>query len=137
MIAKFIRVADQSAKLGNFFSVFSILGALCFPEVTKLRGAWDRVPEKVKRLQSHLENLMNPSRNMKVYRDQLKSLNDKSCVPCLPLHLKDLVFANEAGSIQKNGVINYEKLALVAKCIARLTALPPYASLKPDAALQA
>lgn len=43
LITKFIRVAEHCVKLGNFFSLFSVLGALCFPEVTRLRAAWEKV----------------------------------------------------------------------------------------------
>ena len=137
MIGKFIRAASYSAKLGNFYSVFSILGALCFPEVTQLRAAWKIVPEKTKRLQSELEQLMNPTRNMKAYRDQLTAFAGQSRVPCLPLHLKDLVFANEVGSLRAGDEINFEKLTLVSRCVALLVTLPQYLDIRPDPALQA
>ena len=136
LITKFIKVADHSAKLGNFFSLFSILGALCFPEVTRLKSAWAKVPDKVKRLQSQLEDIMNPSRNMKNYRERLSRFTGGACVPCLPLHLKDLVFANEGG-VQKNNIVNFEKLTMVARLVATLVPLRPYSGLRKDAALQA
>lgn len=91
----------------------------------------------MKRLQSTLEGIMNPSKNMKVYRDRLRSYADAPCVPFLPLHLKDLVFANEAGKTAKKNVVNFDKLSLVAKCIIPLATVPPYASLEEDHALQA
>ena len=137
IITKFIKVADHSAKLGNFFSVFSILGALCFPEVTRLKPAWEKVPDKVKRLQSQLEDIMNPSRNMKKYRERLAQFNGAACVPCLPLHLKDLVFANETKDVQTNSIVNFEKLTMVARLVATLVTLKPYIGVREDAALQA
>lgn len=138
LIGKFIRTADHSVHLGNFFSLFAILGALCFPSVTRLRAAWEKVPDKLKRLQSDLESLMNPSRNMKAYRGKLKEVPaDQMRVPCLPLHLKDILFAGEAGQTVEGAAVNIEKLTMVARCIVPLVVSPTSALLRADHALQA
>jgi len=138
LIGKFIRTADHSVHLGNFFSLFAILGALCFPAVTRLRTAWEKVPDKLKRLQSDLEGLMNPSRNMKAYRAKLNEVAaDQMRVPCLPLHLKDILFAGEAGQTVEGAAVNMEKLTMVARCIAPLVVSPASATLRADHALQA
>mmetsp|Transcript_21541 Transcript_21541/g.64107 ORF Transcript_21541/g.64107 Transcript_21541/m.64107 type:complete len:1164 (+) Transcript_21541:247-3738(+) len=136
MITKFIKVAEHCLKLGNFFSLFAVLGALCFPEVARLRSAWERVPEKSKRVQAELELVMDPSRNMKVYRDRLATFDDDPRVPFLPLHLKDLVFANEAGSTWDGGRVNFEKLIMVARCVLPVTGGRRYNTLEIDHALQ-
>jgi hypothetical protein len=136
LVAKFIRVAGHCLELGNFFSLFSILGALCFPEISRLKSVWEKVPEKVKRKQSNLELVMNPSRNMKAYRDRLRSFDTVARVPFLPLHLKDLVFANEAGKTWRKLRVNFEKMILVARCVLPVTSIHAYDELEMDHALQ-
>eukprot|EP00035_Acanthoeca_spectabilis_P009671 m.170614 g.170614 ORF g.170614 m.170614 type:complete len:1285 (+) comp14798_c0_seq1:1003-4857(+) len=136
LVTKFIKVAQHCLKLGNFFSLFSILGALCFPEITRLRSVWEKVGEKHKRIQSELEAVMNPSRNMKAYRDRLRSFDSAPRVPFLPLHLKDLVFANEAGKTWRKHRVNFEKLILIARCVLPVTSPTAYRELEMDHALQ-
>ena len=43
LLSKFIEVADRCRELGNFFSVFSILGALNMSQVSRLK-AWRLLP---------------------------------------------------------------------------------------------
>ena len=51
MITKFIQVAHQCLRLGNMYSVFTIIGALTFPQIQHLKRAWSDVPSKIKALQ--------------------------------------------------------------------------------------
>lgn len=39
-------VVHLDEKLNNFFSIFSLLGGLGFPEVVKCKAAWKKVPKK-------------------------------------------------------------------------------------------
>ena len=136
MIVLFVQAAEHCLELGNFFTLFSILGALGFPQVTRLSAAWDRVPSRVKQLQAKLELLMNPSMNMKAYRDHIA--DSAPLLPFLPLHLKDLVFANEAGdTMQAESRLNVNKIALRTRCIATLCSTRPPPAVRPDPAVQA
>jgi len=108
MISKFILVADACRKLGNFFSLFTILGALDFPEVRRFKRAWKAVPDKLKRLMAELQGVMETSRNMKVYRAEYDEFEGHPRIPFLPLHLKDLVFLKEGSRRGASGAASYE-----------------------------
>lgn len=90
MIAKFIEVAQLCLRLRNAFSIFAILGALDFPQVRKLKDAWDLVPKKLLKVKKKLEDtIMDPSHNMKNYRDFIRSIpDDEPVLPFLPIALK-------------------------------------------------
>ena len=116
MIDKFAEVARRCLAHHNFFSVFAILGALDFPDVRRLADAWALVSKQVRRLPTRgsvlavtlfllllllllqavktvtqlQSTLLNPTRNMKVYREYLNRLDPASVpiVPFIPVALK-------------------------------------------------
>ena len=61
-------MAEESLKLHNYFSFFSIMGALSCHEVSSLKRSWRALPDKYKRLHASLEAMTDTSRNMKTYR---------------------------------------------------------------------
>ncbi|EDQ88377.1 uncharacterized protein MONBRDRAFT_9228 [Monosiga brevicollis MX1] len=54
-----------------------------------------RLADKHRKLFARLARLTDPSRNMANYRRQLEQFHNKPCIPFLPVHLKDLLFATE------------------------------------------
>ncbi|EGD82899.1 hypothetical protein PTSG_12036 [Salpingoeca rosetta] len=127
MIAKFLRVAEESLKLHNYFSFFAIMGALACREVSTLKRAWRNLPDKYKRLHASLDRLTDTSRNMKAYRDAWRNAGHKPKLPFLPLHLKDLLFAKEAWSASERPWKEaLESWQLVAKIIRELMMWHPY-----------
>lgn len=136
MYIKFVEIAEHCLELRNYFSLFNIVGALGSSDVRHHKRLMKMLPEKVKRRFDSLELLMDPSRNMKRYRDLLAAEPDQPYVPFLPLHLKDLVFMNEVKSTRGDQLINYEKLRLIGKFIANLV-MRRFYDLKRNTALQA
>eukprot|EP00053_Salpingoeca_punica_P017730 m.171396 g.171396 ORF g.171396 m.171396 type:complete len:705 (-) comp17271_c0_seq1:290-2404(-) len=115
MITIFIDVAAHCVKLQNLFSVFAIMGGLGFPEVSKLKKVWEAVPKRSMKCKEQLETtLMNPTKNMKCYRDVLASLDpDRPTLPFLPVFLKDLFFMNEGNNDSVETMINFDKLRMI------------------------
>jgi hypothetical protein len=115
MVSIFIDVAAHCVKLQNLFSVFAILGGLGFPEVSRQKKVWEMVPKRSLKCQEQLESsLMNPSRNMKGYRDVLASLDpDLPTLPFLPVFLKDLYFMNEGNDDSVETMINFDNLRMI------------------------
>eukprot|EP00048_Salpingoeca_helianthica_P017370 m.236897 g.236897 ORF g.236897 m.236897 type:complete len:733 (-) comp20824_c0_seq1:75-2273(-) len=119
MISKFAEVVRHCLAQRNLYSVFAIVGALGFPKIRKLKDAWDLVPRKVARyLQQLEETIMNPSKNMKNYREVLRKLEhedpEAAILPFIPVVLKDLLFMNEGNDDQVESMINFDKLRMMA-----------------------
>lgn len=122
MISKFILVAHSCRKLGNFFSVFTILGALDFPEVRRFKRAWKNVSDKLKRLMAELQAVMDTTRNMKAYRAEYDQFEGHPRIPFLPLHLKDLVFLKEGSRRGSGDAASYEAYSeSMAKLVQKIT----------------
>lgn len=114
LLSKFITAAVLSRDYQNFFSMFSIIAGLNMPPVQRLKKTWEGLPEKVKKSWSELEKLIDPSKNMKNFRDLLANA-EGSIVPFLPIYLKDLIFMNDGNdsTIGKNKMINFDKLRMM------------------------
>lgn len=136
MFAKFVDIADHCQRLRNYFSMFNIVIALGSPEMRRNKNMMKKVPDKVKAKLVDLEGLMDPSKNMKKYRELVAASPDLPFVPFLPLHLKDLTFVNEVKTKSGENVVNYDKLRMVGKCIASLV-MTRFYNLNWNSALQA
>ena len=58
--------------------------------------------------------IFDPSRNMARYRSVVKAATPP-LVPLFPLIMKDLTFFHEGMKSRENGLINFEKLRLLAR----------------------
>ena len=78
--------------------------------VSRLAQTWERLPSKVKRVYSQFETLIDPSRNQRLYRLYLSTL-EPPVIPFTPLLLKDMTFAHEGNKtfIERN-LVNFEKM---------------------------
>ena len=61
-----------------------------------------------------MESIFDPSRNMARYRSVVKAASPP-LVPLFPLIMKDLTFFHEGMKSRENGLINFEKLRLLAR----------------------
>ena len=104
--------------------MFAITSGLDHPAVSRLKQTWDRVPDKYKKLLSDLQLMMDPSRNFSRYRNMLKSDTVKPpVIPIYPIVAKDLTFIHLGNQTEKEGLVNFEKLRLIAKEIRSLTSM--------------
>ncbi|KAJ1557563.1 Rap guanine nucleotide exchange factor 6, partial [Cladochytrium tenue] len=96
----------------NFFSLFAILAGLSIAPISRLKKTWEALPEKVRTTHTELEKIIDPSRNMKNYKDALAAAQPP-IVPFLPIYLKDLTFINDGNASKVDGMVNFDKLRMM------------------------
>uniref|UniRef100_A0A8C4QIG1 Ras-GEF domain-containing protein n=1 Tax=Eptatretus burgeri TaxID=7764 RepID=A0A8C4QIG1_EPTBU len=118
LIKFFINVAQQCRKL------FAVCSGLSHSSVVRLHGAWDKVSAKQQELYNELQDLFNPSRNMGAYRSALAEAS--VCPPVIPLYpvlRKDLTFLHDGNHTWVEGLVNFEKLRMIAKEVRQMCRL--------------
>ncbi|ORY16197.1 ras GEF [Neocallimastix californiae] len=73
MLKKWIIIANVYIKSNNFYSFFSIISGLSLIPVSRLKKTWDGIGDKHKKIWKSHENLCDPSKNMKNFRDILEN----------------------------------------------------------------
>ncbi|TSO98561.1 Rap guanine nucleotide exchange factor 2 [Bagarius yarrelli] len=99
LIKHFIKVALHCRDCKNFNSMFAIISGLNLAPVSRLRATWERLPAKYEKLQTELQEVFDPSRNMAKYRNLLNKHNlQPPIIPLFPVIKKDLTFLHEVSS---------------------------------------
>ncbi|KAK2827456.1 hypothetical protein Q7C36_018382 [Tachysurus vachellii] len=115
-IKHFIKIALQCRECNNFNSMFAIISGLNLAPVARLRGTWEKLPSKYEKLFQDLQDIFDPSRNMAKYRNILSSQNmHQPIIPLFPVVKKDLTFLHEGNDTNVDGLVNFEKLRMIAK----------------------
>ena len=127
IIKFFIRLANCCLELNNLNAMFSIISGLDHSSVSRLKTTWDRVPSKYKRVMNELKTYLNPMRNMGEYRTLLKSISESGapCIPMFPIVQKDLTVIHLSNETLIDGMVNFDKLRLLAEKIHSLGLLCP------------
>uniref|UniRef100_A0A915JDW7 Uncharacterized protein n=1 Tax=Romanomermis culicivorax TaxID=13658 RepID=A0A915JDW7_ROMCU len=124
IIKKLIKVARQCRDFKNFNSMFAIVSGLEKPCVRRLHATWDKVSSKSLKMLEDLQLLLDPSRNMSKYRQHLIQTScEPPVIPLFPVVRKDLYFIHECNATFCDGLINFEKLRMIAKEIRNVTKL--------------
>ncbi|KAJ1072286.1 hypothetical protein K5549_016348, partial [Capra hircus] len=105
------RSCKQNQDLLSFYAV--VMG-LDNAAVSRLRLTWEKLPGKFKNLFRKFENLTDPCRNHKSYREVISKMKPP-VIPFVPLILKDLTFLHEGSKTLVDGLVNIEKLHSVAE----------------------
>ncbi|RZC37158.1 rap guanine nucleotide exchange factor 2, partial [Asbolus verrucosus] len=122
IIKQFIKVARQCKECKNFNSMFAIISGLGHGAVSRLRQSWDKLPGKYQRVFSDLQQLMDPSRNMSKYRQLVSAEQSQPpIIPFYPVVKKDLTFIHLGNDSQVEGLVNFEKLRMIAKEVRSLS----------------
>ncbi|XP_078658602.1 rap guanine nucleotide exchange factor 2-like isoform X8 [Branchiostoma floridae x Branchiostoma belcheri] len=115
-IKQFIKIARYCKESKNFNSMFAIISGLGHGSVARLKSTWDKLPSKYEKMFQDLEDVINPSRNMSKYRNLLNSeAAHPPVIPLFPIIKKDLTFIHLGNDSKVDGLINFEKLRMVAK----------------------
>lgn len=122
IIKQFIKVARQCKEYRNFNSMFAIISGLGHGAVSRLRMTWEKLPTKYYKLFTDLQMLMDPSRNMSKYRQLVSTEQGRvPVVPFYPVVKKDLTFIHLGNDTRMEGMVNFEKLRMIAKEVRTLT----------------
>ena len=116
IIKQFIKISRQCKETQNFNSMFAIISGLGHAAVSRLKCTWEKLPSKYQKLFADMQQLMDPSRNMSRYRN-LVSGDDVQppILPFYPVVKKDLTFIHLANDRVIDGLVNFEKLRMIAK----------------------
>ncbi|XP_017079502.2 LOW QUALITY PROTEIN: rap guanine nucleotide exchange factor 2 [Drosophila eugracilis] len=123
IVKQFIKIARHCKECRNFNSMFAIVSGLGHGAVSRLRLTWEKLPSKYQRLFNDLQDLMDPSRNMSKYRQLVSAelLAQHPIIPFYPIVKKDLTFIHLGNDTRVDGLINFEKLRMLAKEVRLLT----------------
>ncbi|KAM4675109.1 rap guanine nucleotide exchange factor 6 [Discoglossus pictus] len=116
LMKHFIKIALHCRECKNFNSMFAVISGLNLAPVARLRGTWEKLPSKYEKLLQDLQDLFDPSRNMAKYRNILSSQSmQPPIIPLFPIVKKDITFLHEGNDSKVDGLINFEKLRMIAK----------------------
>ncbi|KAM9695401.1 rap guanine nucleotide exchange factor 6 isoform 3-T3 [Trichechus inunguis] len=116
IIKLFIKIALHCRECKNFNSMFAIISGLNLAPVARLRGTWEKLPNKYEKHLQDLQDLFDPSRNMAKYRNILSSQSmQPPIIPLFPVVKKDMTFLHEGNDSKVDGLVNFEKLRMIAK----------------------
>ncbi|XP_063751004.1 rap guanine nucleotide exchange factor 6 isoform X4 [Eleginops maclovinus] len=123
-IKHFIKIALHCRECKNFNSMFAIISGLNLAPVARLRNSWEKLPSKYEKLFGDLQDVFDPSRNMAKYRNVLSSQSmQPPIIPLFPVVKKDLTFLHEGNDSNVDGLVNFEKLRMIAKEIRHVVRL--------------
>uniref|UniRef100_H3DF85 Rap guanine nucleotide exchange factor 6 n=1 Tax=Tetraodon nigroviridis TaxID=99883 RepID=H3DF85_TETNG len=123
-IKHFIKIALHCRECKNFNSMFAIISGLNLAPVARLRSSWEKLPSKYEKLFGDLQDVFDPSRNMAKYRNVLSSQSmQPPIIPLFPVVKKDLTFLHEGNDSTVDGLVNFEKLRMIAKEIRHIVRL--------------
>ncbi|KAJ3589000.1 hypothetical protein NHX12_009850 [Muraenolepis orangiensis] len=115
-IKHYVKIALHCRECKNFNSMFAIISGLNLAPVARLRASWEKLPSKYEKLFSDLQDVFDPSRNMAKYRNVLSSQSmHPPIIPLFPVVKKDLTFLHEGNDSSVDGLVNFEKLRMIAK----------------------
>ena len=121
IIKQFIKIAQCCYKqTQNFNSMFAITSGLDHVVVRRLKSTWDRVPAKYSRSLADLLTVMDPSMNFRRYRNLIQN-SRAPLIPIYPMVNKDLTFTHLGNESKVEGLVNFEKLRMLAKEIRLLS----------------
>ncbi|CAM1305767.1 RAPGEF4 (predicted) [Pycnogonum litorale] len=115
-LRKFLKIADYCREYQNMNSFFAIVMGLSNVAVSKMTSTWDRVSSKVRRQFNEFEAIIDPSRNHRAYRLAVLKMSPP-IIPFMPLLMKDMTFAHEGNKTNKDGLVNFEKMHMIAHSI--------------------
>ncbi|KAB1265787.1 Rap guanine nucleotide exchange factor-like 1 [Camelus dromedarius] len=109
LLKKFIKIAAICKQNQDLLSFYAVVMGLDNAAVSRLRLTWEKLPGKFKNLFRKFENLTDPCRNHKSYREVISKMKPP-VIPFVPLILKDLTFLHEGSKTLVDGLVNIEKL---------------------------
>ncbi|XP_055606466.1 rap guanine nucleotide exchange factor 4 isoform X4 [Uranotaenia lowii] len=114
LVKKFIKLAAFCKEFQNLNAFFAVVMGLSNMAVSRLTYTWDKLPSKFRKLFAEYEALIDPSRNHRAYRMSVGKLQPP-VIPFMPLLLKDMTFAHEGNKTSLEGLVNFEKMHMMAQ----------------------
>ncbi|XP_059478208.1 rap guanine nucleotide exchange factor 4 isoform X2 [Neocloeon triangulifer] len=114
LVRKFIKLAAYCKEYQNLNAFCAIVMGLSNLAISRLSQTWDKVPSKARKAFTEFEALIDPSRNHRSYRMVVGKMR-APVVPFMPLLLKDMTFTHEGNKTCLDGLVNFEKMHMLAQ----------------------
>ncbi|KAI8037335.1 hypothetical protein M5D96_010086 [Drosophila gunungcola] len=114
LVRKFIKLAAYCKEYQNLNAFFAVVMGLSNMAVSRLHQTWEKIPSKFRKIFQEFEALIDPSRNHRAYRVFVGKLQPP-LIPFMPLLLKDMTFAHEGNKTSLDGLVNFEKMHMMAQ----------------------
>ncbi|KAI9223650.1 ras guanine nucleotide exchange factor domain-containing protein [Blastocladiella britannica] len=119
VMSQFIEIGWQCLQLNNFFSMLDVYSGLTMRPVERLAKTWKQMSDDDMAKFEEMKKTCDPSKNMLNMRKR-QDASKAPIIPCLPLSLKDLVFANDGNKTHIRGLINVDKLRSMSMTVKRI-----------------
>ncbi|KAI8127134.1 Rap guanine nucleotide exchange factor 3 [Lucilia cuprina] len=128
IVTEIVSTSSMSKRVGllrnckeyqNLNAFFAIVMGLSNMAVSRLQQTWEKIPSKFRKLYQEFEALIDPSRNHRAYRVFVGKLQPP-LIPFMPLLLKDMTFAHEGNKTSLDGLVNFEKMHMMAQTMRTL-----------------
>ncbi|XP_024081578.1 rap guanine nucleotide exchange factor 4, partial [Cimex lectularius] len=119
VLRKIIKIASYCKEFHNINGMFALVLGLSNVAVSRLSATWDKLPSKSRKLYTQLEATIDPSRNHRAYRAVVTSMSSP-LIPFMPLLLKDMTFIHEGNKTMVDGLVNFEKMHMLAQTLRTL-----------------
>ncbi|CAD6188556.1 unnamed protein product [Caenorhabditis auriculariae] len=116
ILKKFIKIAAFAKQNQDLLTTFAIILGLSHISVSRLSHTWNRLSSKVKKQFAEFEALLDPSRNHRAYRMLIHKMA-APYTPFVPILLKDLAFLHQGNKSFYNGLVNFEKMHMLANVL--------------------
>jgi len=115
-LKKLIKIAALAKENKDLMAFFAITLGLSNIAVSRLASIWDKLSAKLRRQYGEFEALLDPSRNHRAYRMLIAKITPP-VIPFVPLLLKDLTFMHEGNKTYFAGLVNFEKMHMIANVL--------------------
>ena len=133
-LKKFVKIAEECRKLGNYNAVLAMVGGLRSVSVHRLKKTWEGLSQNTLQLFSNLEKLVNQEQNYRLLREVIKTQNPP-CIPYIGVYLQDLTFIEDGNQDLVNNKIHFfkrRKLGIVIRNIQRFQQFPYNFTINPE-----
>jgi len=119
IMAYFIKVAMNLRKLNNFIGLMAFNVAFNASSVSRLKWTKEALPSVSQHNLDEIGSILNMESAFKHYRETLEE-STYPCIPCLSVHLQDLIFIEEGNPDMVDGLLNFSKRRLVYSVIQKV-----------------
>ncbi|GAB7360457.1 hypothetical protein MBLNU230_g8411t1 [Neophaeotheca triangularis] len=119
ILEKFMRIARKLRELNNYNALGAVIAGIKSAEVHRLNATRELIPQPVGKDWMVLEILMSPTRSHSSYRLAWENSSSER-IPYLPLHLRDLVSAEQGNKTFVAGdeaAVNWKKFEIMGDVV--------------------
>jgi len=110
---RFIDLASNLLKLGNFHSMMAIISGLNLSFVNRLKKTWEELSRAYLKKFASLTEILSGIGNFQIYRKYLQNAT-LPVVPYMAIYLRDLTFIEEGNSTFVEGRVNFAKMRMIS-----------------------